>query len=104
MANTKVEFKVSVAGKCKEVYLVGSVAALGEWDPKKAVKLELCDTCNKYTAAKLLPAGETVEFKVLSAKTWDAVEKGLYGEEVENHVIVPEKGLTVEVEVVNFAK
>ena len=104
MANTKVEIKVAVNTACEEVYLVGSIPALGEWNPKKAVKLEYCEECKKYTATKLLPAGETVEFKVLSAKNWESVEKGANGEEVENHVIVPAKGLSVEVEVLNFSK
>lgn len=104
MANTKVEFKVSVNAECSEVYLVGSVLSLGQWNPKKAVKLEYCEACNKYTVSKLLPAGETVEFRLLAAKSWDAVEKGVWGEEVENHVIVPQKGLIVEVEVSNFGK
>lgn len=104
MANTKVEIKVAVNTPCEEVYLVGSTPSLGEWNPKKAVKLEYCDSCKKYAVSKLLPAGETVEFKVLSAKSWDSVEKGANGEEVENHVIVPSKGLSVEVDVVTFAK
>lgn len=104
MANTKVEFKVAVNTSCEEVYLVGSVSVLGEWNPKKAVKLEYCEECKKYTVSKMLPAGETVEFKVLAAKSWDAVEKGANGEEVENHVIVPAKGLSVEVEVESFSK
>ena len=52
----------------------------------------------------MLPAGETVEFKVLAGKTWDAVEKGDTGYELENHSFIAAKGLVVEVEVVNFAK
>lgn len=104
MANTKVEIKVAVATSVKEVYIVGSVASLGAWNPKKAVQLEYCEACGKYSVSKLLPAGETVEFKVLAGKTWEAVEKGLNGEELENHTIVPAKGLSVEVEVLNFSK
>ena len=104
MANTKVEIKVAVNTPCEEVYVVGSVPALGEWNPKKAVKLEKCEACGKYTVAKLLPAGEPVEFKVLCAKTWDSVEKGYNGEELPNHTMVPNKGLCVEVEVECFAK
>ena len=51
----------------------------------------------------MLPAGEVVEFKVLTAKDWANVEKGAYGEEVSNHSFVATKGLEVVVEVNNFA-
>ncbi len=102
MANTKVVIKVA-APAAKELYVVGNVASLGAWNPSKAVKLEFCSECGKYSVAKMLPAGEAVEFKVLAAKSFDAVEKGAYGEELQNHSFVAEKGLVVEVEVVNFA-
>ncbi|MCI5582554.1 MAG: hypothetical protein MR357_02420 [Anaeroplasma sp.] len=104
MANTKVEIRVAVKADAKDVYLVGSTTSLGAWDAKKAVKLEYCEKCGKFTTSKMLPAGETVEFKVLAGKTWDAVEKGDTGYELENHSFIAAKGLVVEVEVVNFAK
>lgn len=100
--NTKVEFKVSVSQDVEHVYVVGSVKALGEWDATKAVELEKCEECGKFTVSKLLPVGETVEFKVLSSKTWDAVEKGNFGEDVENHSLIVEPKLTVEVTVAKF--
>ena len=56
-----------------------------------------------FDGYKTAEAGEAVEFKVLAAKSFDAVEKGAYGEELQNHSFVASKGLTVEVEVVNFA-
>lgn len=102
MANTKVVIKVA-APASKELYLVGNTTALGAWNPSKAVKLEYCTECGKYTVTKMLPADETVEFKVLAAKSFDAVEKGANGEELQNHSFVVSKGLTVEVEVLNFA-
>ena len=104
MANTKVEIKVIAHPACEELYIVGSTNSLGAWNLSKAVKLEYCEACGKYTTAKMLPAGEVVEFKILSDKSWDCVEKGLFNEEISNHVIVPEKGLKVEIEVFNFAK
>ena len=101
MANTKVVIKV--VAPAEELYLVGSTKNLGAWDAAKAIKLEFCAECNAYHTTKMLPAGEVVEFKVLSAKDWANVEKGVYGEEVANHSFVAEKGLVVEVSVSNFA-
>jgi len=101
MANTKVTIKV--VAPVGEVYIVGSTKNLGAWDAAKAVKLEYCNECNAFFTTKMLPLGETVEFKVLSAKSWDSVEKGIWGEELQNHSFVAEKGLDVVVEVSNFA-
>lgn len=102
MANTKVTIKV--VSKASKLFLVGSTKNLGAWDAKKAVELEYCEKCGAFFTDKLLPAGEVVEFKVLTAKSWDNVEKGAWGEEVANHSFVAEKGLEVVVEVNNFAK
>lgn len=102
MANTKVTIKV--VSNAQDLYIVGSTKNLGEWDAAKAVKLEYCAECNAFYTTKMLPAGETVEFKVLTAKDWANVEKGSYGEEVANHSFVAAKGLDVVVEVYNFAK
>ena len=102
MANTKVSIKV--VSNASKLYIVGSTKNLGEWDAKKAVSLEYCEKCGAFFTDKLLPAGEVVEFKVLTAKNWANVEKGAYGEEVANHSFVASKGLEVVVEVNNFAK
>ncbi len=96
MANTKIEFVVH-ATKGLDLYLCGNVTALGEWDAAKAVKLSYCADCNSYTVSKMLPADETIEFKVLSAKDWNAVEKGFNHEDVANHSFVAVKGTKVEV-------
>ncbi len=101
MANTKVEFLVKAPAGL-ELYLVGNVTALGEWNEAKGVKLTFCEECGSYTASKLLPAGENIEFKVLAGKSWDAVEKGAWGEDVPNHAFVAAKGIKVEVEVSRF--
>ena len=102
MANVKVTIKVSAQGTDK-LYLVGSTANLGNWDPKDAVKMDFCVACGKFTVTKLFAEGTTVEFKVLKAKNYDGVEKGTWGEELENHSVVATKGLEVEVAVYNFA-
>jgi len=102
MARVKVEFKV-VAKNTDKLYLVGSSDNLGNWNEKKAIKFDYCDKCQKFTTSKLFEEGETVEFKVLKDKTFDAVEKGNDFEEVANHSFVASKGLVIEFEVVNFA-
>ena len=101
MANTKIEFLVK-APQNEELYLVGNIPALGEWNPTKGVKLSYCKECGKYTVSKLLPVDTNVEFKVLAGKTWDAVEKGNWGEDVANHAFVAAKGTKVEIEVLSF--
>ena len=102
MARVKVEFKV-VAKGASELYLVGSSDNIGNWNEKKAVKFDYCDKCEKFTTSKLFEEGEAVEFKVLKAKNFDAVEKGYQGEEIANHSFVASKGLVIEFEVFNFA-
>ena len=102
MANVKVTIKVA-AKNTDKLYLVGSTANLGNWDPKDAVKMEFCEKCGKFNVTKQFAEGTTVEFKVLKSKSYDGVEKGAWGEELENHTFVAAKGLEVEVEVFNFA-
>lgn len=102
MANTKVEIRISTTAS-KEVYIVGSTASLGLWNPAKAVKLEYDEEKRIFHTTKLLPLGELVEFKVLSGKSWDAVEKGWYEEEVPNHLITPQKDLIYAVEIPRFS-
>ncbi len=101
MANTKIEFLVK-APTTGDLYLVGNVKALGEWDASKAVKLNYCEECGKYTVSKLLPLDSFIEFKILAGKTWDKVEKGTWCEDIANHTFVATKGTKVEIEVYNF--
>ena len=98
----KVTVKFVVKANTKKAYLVGSSSNLGAWDSAKAVALTLED--GVFTASKQFDANDYVEFKVLAAKTFDAVEKGVYGEEVANRTFTATKGLKVEAEVANFAK
>ncbi len=103
MANTKVEIVVKTVAS-KEVYIVGSTPSLGAWTPEKAVKLEYSEEDHAFHIAKLLPLGVMVQFKVLADKSWEAVEKGWYEEEVENHILTPQKDLVVTVEIPRFSK
>ncbi len=101
MANTKVEFLIK-APKEKELYVVGNVPALGDWNPEKGMKLTFCEECSCYTGSKLLPVDSNIEFKVVAGKDWNGVEKGQWGEEVSNHAFVAVKGTKVEVVVASF--
>ncbi|MDE7263567.1 MAG: hypothetical protein K2N64_02775 [Anaeroplasmataceae bacterium] len=101
MANTRIEFLVKSPIK-EELYIVGNVPALGDWNPAKGAKLSFCEECGCYTASKLLPIDSNVEFKVVAGKSWEHVEKGTWGEEVANHAFVVAKGTKVEIEVFNF--
>ena len=105
MANKKVVIK-AVLQKPEAVeglYILGSTKNLGAWNLAKAVAMEKTSD-NSYELSKMLPEGEEVEFKILSAKDWSAVEKGIWNEEIENHHFVVEKGLEVSIDVYNFAK
>ena len=98
----KVTVKFVVKANVEKAYIVGSSDNLGAWNPAKAVALTKED--GVFTASKQFDADATVEFKVLASKSFDAVEKGAYGEEVANRVFTAKKGLKVEAEVSNFAK
>ena len=100
MSNVKVEIRVNT-NSASEVYLVGSIPLLGGWNPEKAIQLEKKGN-GVFSTSKMLPTGQLVEFKVLAEKNWNRVEKGVYSEEVQNHVIAPEKGLVVEIDVARF--
>lgn len=100
MASVKVTFIVH--SSAKSLYLVGNTKNLGEWDPKNATKLE--KEGDVFTTSKLFENLSTVEYKFLKDKSYDYVEKGEYGEEVQNRSLVAVKGLKVEDTVENFNK
>ena len=86
----------------EEMYLCGVNHASGEWHPEQSTRMKWTE--NGWRAIKILPVGEPFEFKVLCAKSWTAVEKGIWGEEISNHVVVAEKGLVVHMDIPNFRK
>lgn len=100
MANVKVTFNVKA--NAKTLYLVGSTKNLGEWDPKNAVKLE--KNGDVFTTSKLFENLSTIEFKFIRGKSYEYVEKGEWGEEIQNHSVVAVKGLVVDITVNNFNK
>ena len=100
MSNVSVKFVVNTNSSNK-VLIVGSIPALGSWDPAKAVELKY-EGNGVFTVTKMMATGQMVEFKVLADKNWTKVEKGVYNEELQNHILTPEKGLVVEVNVARF--
>ena len=85
MANKKVEIIVHAAAG-EEIYICGNIPQLGNWDPKKALALKKVND-GEYSITKMLPEGQMIQFKFLCAKDWKNVEKGMYGEELDNHIL-----------------
>lgn len=102
MSMVNVEIHVTTAG-ASELYLVGSTPNLGVWNVEKAVKFEK-NSDGSFSVTKKFDEGQLVEFKVLSKKDWAFVEKGVYGEELENHLMTPHKGLVYELDIARFNK
>lgn len=102
-AAAQVTVTIKVEANAEKVFVVGNTANLGAWDAKKAVELKAVEA-GKFEVSKKFDADAVVEFKVLAAKNWDAVEKGIWGEDLANHTFTATKGLVVEAGVSNFAK
>ena len=93
----QVTVTIRVKANAEKIYIVGSTKNLGEWNTKSAVELK------DGAVSKKFDEGTKVEYTVLSAKTWDAVEKGINGEELENHSFVASKDVkNIEIVVENF--
>ena len=86
----------------QEMYLCGENHASGEWNAEFSTKMKL--TSNGWRAIKVLPVGETFEFKVSRTNSWEGVEKGTWGEEIPNHIIVAAKGLVINMDIPSFRK
>lgn len=83
-----------------EVYICGAAKTLGAWDAAKAVKVAGKD--GEFSKTLTLKKGETAEFKLLAYPNWQSVEKGIWYEEIANHVITAEKDTAVTIEVHHF--
>lgn len=86
-----VNFTVTTKSATEEVYLVGNTKNLGAWDTKNATKMNKVGD-NTFEIRKRFGLLDKVEYKVVAAKSWENVEKGIFDEEVENHHFVAEKG------------
>ena len=102
MAKVRVKFYVSPKTACENLFIVGSTSSLGYWNPKKATQLKFNEETNSFYCMKYLPVDETVEFKFITIKDWNGVEKGIWNEEINNRVIVPTKGLELNLTIETF--
>lgn len=84
----------------EQMYLCGETRSSGEWIAEAATPMKR--TPEGWRAIKYLPVGSTFRFKVLRDNSWHGVEKGTWGEEIDNHVITAEKGLVVHMNIPNF--
>lgn len=93
-----VKYKVMVRGnKTDTLYLLSNYT---NWDIREA------DVFTKendiFTLTKKYPKNYDLEFKVSYSKSWDGVEKGMFGEEIVNHHYVLDNDKTIEDIVYNF--
>lgn len=85
----------------QQLYICGDIPSAGEWNAAIAKPMKLTD--KGWRAIKVLPVGSAFSFKILRDRTWAAVEKGTWREEIDNHVIVAQKGLVVTMPIPTFA-
>ena len=113
MANTKVnnatlKIVVKLADNAQlnqnEIYAVGNIAKLGNWDVENAVTLKYVKSLFyiAYAVRRSIPVGTNVEFKLLNAKSWNNVEKGIFTEEIRNHNVTVNEKTTVVIDVYHW--
>lgn len=85
------------------VYITGNLGKLGDWNAAKAKAMKSDNMENFTLSVTGIKKGTEVAFKVLKDLTWEAVEKGMYGEDLENHVITVNGATQIEVGVSNWA-
>ncbi len=79
-----VNLTVTSKDSLENLYIVGNTKNLGLWNVKNAVSMKKVNE-NTFVVRKRFLIGENVEYKVLKAKNWENVEKGIFNEDVENH-------------------
>ena len=95
-----VKLIVRVPEGYEEAYICGNTANLGAWNAAKAVKLKKSD--DAFVIRKRFPVGAKIEYKALSCRNWGRVEKGAFGEELQNNCFTAEKGIIVQRNVATF--
>lgn len=85
-----------------EIYAVGNIEKLGNWDVENAITLKYVKSLNAYTVRRSIPVGTNVEFKLLNSKSWNNVEKGIFTEEIKNHNVVVNEDTTVVIDVYHW--
>ena len=94
MANAKVTIEV-ICHAGEVIYICGNIPQLGGWNQEKALPMKKEN--GKYVITKMLPQGQMIEFKFLKKPDWVFVEKGMYGEELPNHILFVSKGMDTQV-------
>ena len=87
----------------ENVYIAGNIAKLGEWNATKAKAMKTTNHEDYTLSVTGLKKGTEVSFKVLKGLTWEAVEKGINYEDLDNHTITVDGASTIEVGVSNWA-
>ncbi len=83
----------------QKLYLSGNVTELGSW---RAEGLELKkEDDGRYVATTQLPGGEDIEYKVTRG-SWNTVERGTDGAEMENRTLKPVKTESIAIEVATW--
>jgi len=102
-AAVEVTFRATVPGNTpagESVFVVGSVAGLGEWDPGA---LEMSEAgAGVWEIALDLPEGAAIEYKYTRGD-WANVEKSADGSEVDNRMAIVSKNLVLKDEVAVWA-
>ncbi len=100
--NVTIHFAVSVppeTPRYQKLYLSGNVTELGSWRAE-GLELEKQDD-GKYHAIVQLAGGVPVEYKVTRG-SWNSVERGVDGVEIENRTLDPIKTEAVKFEVATW--
>lgn len=103
--NKKVDIDLQVylgenARWADKIYVVGNVQELGGWNIVKAKPLR--EANGKYVFHFNVEPNTNVEFKVCKGKSWNEVEKGIFGEEICNHSIFATSNQNYNLEVYNW--
>lgn len=96
----RVKFIVSTPHPVRRLYICGSTKNLGNWNAVSAKELRKKD--GHFECQKYFHIGEEVSFKILEKMNWERVELGYWYEDIDNHTLIAEKGLIVEINVPNF--
>jgi hypothetical protein len=83
------------------LYLAGNLKEVGEWKAD-GVKLTRQDD-GTYKFEMSLPKGQSLEYKI-NCGSWDTVEKGEHGEEVDNHKLSLDGDKDEKITVKSWAK
>src|SRR5436190_20274353 len=83
------------------IYIAGNLDQLGKWKAD-GVAMKKLDS-GEYQVDLKLPKGETLEYKITRG-SWETVEKGASGEELENRKLALDGDKTEKITVAGWAK